>query len=497
VVGGNAVVQFYETPGSLTPHVGTIAVDQFGGLIGEHIAGADLFVGKLTSAPPAWVPRYPLIKRPETYNYEGSPRVNEEIFAVGRGLADSFTEVRVGTNQIAHSRLHEDKVVATVPTKTYAFHYNPEIGPNEAQTLDGDSGAPSFAVTHAGLTLAGIHSASLADTSISYFINEIVAAVPEELQVVTDLPGDLNYDFAVNALDYNILADNWNNPTPTLNEGDINRDGDVNALDYNILADNFTDTLQPPADFEDDWDVDVGDFTVIVDNWQEVVTPGFDGDADGSGFVNEDDFNKMNETWLFDYTSDDLPSPPPIAIPADFNDDGLRNPADFLILQNHFGDPVDPGENGDVNGDGQVNAVDYNLFLNMGYKGGGVADLNNDNRIDTGDLETFLLAIGTSSPSSSLGSDGDFNEDGSIDADDFKILGQYWGLSIDRSLHLPLPPVPEPNSITLFMLALAAVLYRRDPAPSVVLAGAGQRGKLPPCAAPASHSAACSVSPCS
>jgi hypothetical protein len=59
------------------------------------------------------------------------------------------------------------------------------------------------------------------------------------------LAGDANHDGYVNALDFNQLALNFNNPGTTFSQGDFNYDGVVNALDFDILATKFG--ISPPS----------------------------------------------------------------------------------------------------------------------------------------------------------------------------------------------------------------------------------------------------------
>jgi probable HAF family extracellular repeat protein len=51
-----------------------------------------------------------------------------------------------------------------------------------------------------------------------------------------------------------------------------------------------------------------------------------------------------------------------VSCSADFNDDGRVDAADQRILMDHFGQQVTPGTDGDLNGDGAVNALDLKLF---------------------------------------------------------------------------------------------------------------------------------------
>jgi hypothetical protein len=60
------------------------------------------------------------------------------------------------------------------------------------------------------------------------------------------MAGDANRDHAVNSLDFDAVALNFNAAGMNFGQGDFNYDGKVNALDFNVLASRFGSTL-PPA----------------------------------------------------------------------------------------------------------------------------------------------------------------------------------------------------------------------------------------------------------
>jgi hypothetical protein len=57
------------------------------------------------------------------------------------------------------------------------------------------------------------------------------------------MAGDANRDHAVNSLDFDALALNFNAAGMNFGQGDFNYDGKVNALDFNVLASRFGSTL--------------------------------------------------------------------------------------------------------------------------------------------------------------------------------------------------------------------------------------------------------------
>jgi hypothetical protein len=52
-------------------------------------------------------------------------------------------------------------------------------------------------------------------------------------------PGDANGDYAVDTIDFDILAANFGGSGKTWYQGDFNNDGIVDTLDFNALAANF------------------------------------------------------------------------------------------------------------------------------------------------------------------------------------------------------------------------------------------------------------------
>jgi hypothetical protein len=61
------------------------------------------------------------------------------------------------------------------------------------------------------------------------------------------LPGDANFDGAVNGTDFALLAGNFGKTGQTWNTGDFNFDSAVNGTDFALLAGNFGRTIPSPA----------------------------------------------------------------------------------------------------------------------------------------------------------------------------------------------------------------------------------------------------------
>ena len=215
-----------------------------------------LSVGEVTgkpgysATPPDWVRRYPLIKRPESVDYLELEDVNPEIYVVGKDSNPNpkpgplQNVVRVGRNKIDWASSGE--IAFSNSTIDFAI--------DEAVASNGDSDGPSLTMLPGvGSTLVGIHwqkssGSSLFfsyDASVSAYVDDILAEIPdtESVNVVTDLLGDVNLDFAVDSLDQGILLENWGSTSQLYAEGDLNLDGIVDGLDLGMLLGNFGQNL--------------------------------------------------------------------------------------------------------------------------------------------------------------------------------------------------------------------------------------------------------------
>jgi hypothetical protein len=444
----------------------------------RRVGSTDLVVGRLEAAPPTWVRRYPILKRPEGFNYVGLDRVPAEIFVVGQAATDGYVNTRVGRNELGNTILRStfDSQHGGVG---YGFTYDPGagLGADESRNNPGDSGAPSFAVTPSGLAITGIHGAINTapatvtwDTSVSLYADQIRATLPDterpRLSIISDLPADLDADFDVDSADFNILAANFDNPTPTVAQGDIDGNGDVNSADFNVLAIayNSGETLRSPADFNLDWDVDSDDLRIIGDNWDATVANGTNGDVNGNGHVYEEDITAFNKYFsFFDLTPPPLNSHPRITS-GDTNGDGLRMSNDYSLITQHFGQGgFTPYTNGDMDGDMDVDSSDHAawvaIYNTFGFDFAGPGDLDKDGRSWNSDIETLLGNLGMSGADFE---DGDIDGNNVVNDDDFEIFADYWGRGI-QSADFPLNPiqVPEPISAVLAVITGLAVALRR------------------------------------
>ena len=455
---GPAPARFYRTNDPNGEYWEGTIDEVSGSYFGETILNkngslSDLRVGRFTTAPPTWVKRYPLIKRPEGYNYVNLQDIDSKIYIVGQDSPRSYTSERVGRNEINFA--NEDAgLLSGVSFEGISFTYDDQpgtgLGADEALTQGGDSGAPSFAVTDIGLALAGTHSGSGLDQSISPYVDSLLSVVPETVSVVTDLWGDINSDFKVDNSDFSILARNWQQgPGMTYNDGDLNGDGFVENADYSILAGTWQSTLLAPSDFDGDFDVDSDDLRAIGNNWLESVDPGTNGDADSNGIVDDLDVTLLDTHWR--YRSNFVIPPPAVPVVGDVDGNGLVDGDDFLIASGNWG--LGAGatlEQGDVTGDGYVNGSDT-AFIAGHWEPYGPADINEDLKVDKNDLDLLVANWETSTQGGKA--DGDLDGSGFVDADDFSILADWWGRGVKQSESIPaLTVVPEPTSVILLSL---------------------------------------------
>lgn len=176
---------------------------------------------------------------------------------------------------------------------------------------------------------------------------------------------DLNWDSLITIDDVYTLLDCPEvscgadiNPTPT-GFGD----GVVDFLDINYIYSLF-DALGP-ADINADGKVDNADLSVILHphHWRQSTSNGkADGDVNGDGYVDIDDFTLMADWWGkgVSYSEDQ----PPLSIPihGDFNYDGTVDAADYAVWRKTNGSAVIPGTGADANFDGQVDPLDYAIW---------------------------------------------------------------------------------------------------------------------------------------
>ncbi len=417
----------------------------------EVFVAGDFYIGKLRQAPPAWVKRYPLLKRPEdlSYNYFGHDEVDSKIAVVGKADGDDFPVssqqnlVRVGLREI---QSYDSKIYHTNQMS------DSNLIPDSTTLPGGDSGAPSFYINDTfGVALVGNHTNANSDMSISARLNDIlheVAQANETVTIVTDLVGDVNYDFKVDLLDLDIVGAN-SGTGQGYNQGDINGDGAVDLLDLDILGLNYgSDFLLPTVDFNTDNAVDHLDFEILASNWGQ---SNGNGDANGDGTVDSLDVEIFDNYWL---RPDDLVLDVPNVIPGDADLNGVVGLDDFYILTSNLG-PTSNASNpeADFNQDGQIDLLDLDIWgTNLQDI---FADVNGDGLVDIHDV-TFITHSSRWNTATLLGRDGgDLDIDGDVDIDDLALLATWWRYgysSSDRGYSIP---SPEPSALLLLSVGMS------------------------------------------
>jgi murein DD-endopeptidase MepM/ murein hydrolase activator NlpD len=102
----------------------------------------------------------------------------------------------------------------------------------------GTCGTSTAAHLHFGV----YHSGTVVDPFGFYCINWLWTTAPGFCTPSNGIPGDLNGDGIVNAVDYAIFFDHYGENGPG-NIADLNGDGRVNAVDYAIFFDHFGQTV--------------------------------------------------------------------------------------------------------------------------------------------------------------------------------------------------------------------------------------------------------------
>jgi hypothetical protein len=253
----------------------------------------------------------------------------------------------------------------------FTYDFN-QRGVDEVRTQCCDSSASSFVANpYADFALAGLHHVNQ-DVNISSLAGEIAAEV------------------------YNASGGTESVTVVTDLAGDLNNDFKVDQIDRNILLGNLGNG------------------------------PGMrhvDGDINGDGYVNNVDFtaleSNLNKT---------------LSAPADFNSDFAVNKTDMLAIGNHWHSVAASHADGDANGDGHVDAKDFDL-LNASYLpipwsaptpiSPVPGDLTHDGLVDNDD-STILLSCITSSCSPQDFDRSDINNDNLVDSNDLQILLSNW-----------------------------------------------------------------------
>lgn len=110
---------------------------------------------------------------------------------------------------------------------------------------------------------------------------------------------------------------------------------------------------------------------------------------------------------------------------GDINNDGELNAVDLVILQKYLkGNVFEINETAsDINGDGTISMFDVYALLNMiKAEKKGTGDVNNDGKVNIFDVQTLTAYLADSQNTPINSGNADLNGDGRISTDDLKIL---------------------------------------------------------------------------
>ena len=118
---------------------------------------------------------------------------------------------------------------------------------------------------------------------------------------------------------------------------------------------------------------------------------------------------------------------PPVSsgVLGDINNDGELNALDLVVLQKYLkGDVFEVNEKAaDINGDGTISLFDVHALLNLiKAEKKGTGDVNNDSKVNLYDVQTLTAYLANPQNTPINSSNADLNGDGRISTDDLKIL---------------------------------------------------------------------------
>ncbi len=194
----------------------------------------------------------------------------------------------------------------------------PELLPGESITLD--TNLPNLTAILADGTEMDLTSTfSFSRSSLT------LTLLPEDF-----LAGDFNADGKVDGEDYYVWQDHIGQDSSLLPNNF--HSGIVGDAEIQTWLDNFGSVLPEPiampGDYNDDGVVDAADYTVLRDHYGH----------DAGTLPNDPNFGKIGDaqyqTWVVNLVSGLKES---IAMPGDYNGDGVVDAADYTVLRDHYG----------------------------------------------------------------------------------------------------------------------------------------------------------------
>jgi hypothetical protein len=174
--------------------------------------------------------------------------------------------------------------------------------------------------------------------------------------------------------------------------GDVTGDGRTDNGDFFVIRQNFgrTDASRAQGDLNADGRVDFKDFQIIERNQGRFGAVAQPGDVDGDGRVTNDDFALLFANFGKYGT----------LAQGDFTGDGKIDFHDFQILEDAYNKDGNASLIADANGDKVVNSGDFDiLWANFGKAGGKAqGDFNNDGQINFNDFQILEQAYLSASP---------------------------------------------------------------------------------------------------
>ena len=374
----------------------------------------DIWVGRLSTAPPAWVKRYPLLIR----RLHASGQWENDTFAgltlIGRtaqNIAENATNMRIVTGSG-----YTGSIFNMTVSGNWTF---PDFG--------GDSGGPSFTMVGGVPVLTGIHSQPNVDINVANFVGEIEDEVNdglEDISIASEQIGDTNGDYDADSGDLQTVTNSLFLQNARFSDGDVNLDGTVDGSDWNIVNDHLGEVFFQPADFDENGIVNRADLKTLGQNMFSSSATKAMGDADGNGVVNQLDidiwFENIHQRVRIPPT-DPRPDPNPVIFPEDLNMDGRVGNSDALFVITHWGQAIS-----DVTGDGIGDAADHAQIINHGsFQDPYSADTNGDLLVDEVDMEVLVIMWAAQA---SPGPPVDLDGVPGIDYGDFDIFVDWIGV---------------------------------------------------------------------